>query len=106
MARRDNAEKEANDPYIWKAPELVVECLSPSNRKGSLDELLRDYRQVGVPDIWFAQPELHSMRQYTVKAGKLREAHWSGNQIVTASRPPLRVDLGELWQTFDRGLGA
>jgi Uma2 family endonuclease len=29
--------------YVWIAPKLVVECLSPSNRKGSIYQLLADY---------------------------------------------------------------
>jgi Uma2 family endonuclease len=46
---QDRAETAANDPYIWAVPELIVECLSPSNRKGSIQELLADceYRRAG-----------------------------------------------------------
>jgi Uma2 family endonuclease len=48
---RDRAETASNDPYIWTAPELIVECLSPSNRRGSIRELLADYARVAVPEV-------------------------------------------------------
>src|ERR1700735_1737964 len=48
----DSARTGAADPYIWAVPDLLVECLSPSNRKGTMRELLADYERAAVPEVW------------------------------------------------------
>jgi Uma2 family endonuclease len=39
------------------APDLVLEVLSPSNRDDDLEDKRPAYRQAGVPEIWFVDPE-------------------------------------------------
>jgi Uma2 family endonuclease len=42
---------------IEGAPDLVLEVLSPSNRDEDLDDKRPAYRQAGVKEIWFVDPE-------------------------------------------------
>ena len=55
--RQDWQEKDRDDPYVWKAPQLLVECLSPANRKGSAQKLLDDYATIKAPEVWAALSE-------------------------------------------------
>jgi len=54
----DSARTGATDPYIWAAPDLIVECLSPSNRKGSVRELLAGLRANRRSGGLAARPEV------------------------------------------------
>jgi Uma2 family endonuclease len=70
--RRDRAKNAGNDPYIWPVPELIVECLSLSNRKGSNQELLADYARIAVPEVWLLEPALPQLTAYHYESGTLQ----------------------------------
>ena len=99
--RRDRAETAANDPYIWAVPELIVECLSPSNRKGPIQELLADYARIAVPEVWLLDPKPPQFTAYRYESGALRQclATESG-RVTPLLLPNVTVDLGELWAAF------
>jgi Uma2 family endonuclease len=103
--KQGNASKAANDPYIWVVPELVVECLSPSNRKGAFDELMADYASIGVPEAWVALPEKRQLTSYLLEEGELRRAWQAEAGPVTPLRlPHVTVEVTDLWRAFDREL--
>jgi Uma2 family endonuclease len=100
--RRDRLETAGNDPYIWTAPELIVECLSPSNRKGSVQELLADYTRIAVPEVWLLDPQFRQFTSYGFESGALSERLTSGNGPVTPLRlPQVTVSLADLWEAFE-----
>jgi Uma2 family endonuclease len=102
---RDKAKRDPDDPYIWTPPELLVECLSPSNRKGAVEELLSDYEGIQVPEAWFFYPEQPVLVMHECQNGRLREARCVERGIVSAvPLPGVRVDLDELWSAFRAGL--
>jgi Uma2 family endonuclease len=43
--------------YLDVAPEIVVEVLSPNDRRGELSEKLRDYFSAGVDQVWVLEPK-------------------------------------------------
>ncbi|MEJ7596092.1 MAG: Uma2 family endonuclease [Planctomycetaceae bacterium] len=49
---------------IKGVPDLVIEILSPSNRKHDLELKNRLYEQSGVPEYWIVDPENQSVTQY------------------------------------------
>jgi Uma2 family endonuclease len=100
--RRDRAETAANDPYIWTVPELIVECLSPSNRKGSILELLADYGRIAVPEVWLFDPKPLQFTSYRFESGVLKP--WLATQsglVAPMLLPNVAVDLAALWAAFD-----
>jgi Uma2 family endonuclease len=99
--RRDSAETAGNDPYIWTVPELLVECLSPSNRKGSIQELLSDYARIAVAEVWLLDPNPPQFTSYLYESGALRQrlAIESG-RVTPLLLPNVTVDLAELWAAF------
>jgi Uma2 family endonuclease len=99
--RRDRAQKPANDPYIWTAPELIVECLSPSNRKGSVQELLADYARIAVPEVWLLDPKPPQFSSYRYDSGALNQWMTTETGRVTPFLlPNVIVNLTDLWEAF------
>jgi Uma2 family endonuclease len=99
--RRDRAETAGNDPYIWTVPELIVECLSPSNRKGSVQELLADYARIAVPEVWLLDPKLPQFTSYRYDSGALKQWLAAESGLVTPILlPNATVDLSGLWAAF------
>jgi Uma2 family endonuclease len=99
--RRDSAETAGNDPYIWTAPELIVECLSPSNRKGSIQELLADYARIAVPEVWLLDPKQPQFSSYRYDSGALNQRLTTECGTVSpVLLANVTVDLAELWEAF------
>jgi Uma2 family endonuclease len=99
--RRDRAEAKQNDPYIWAAPELVVECLSPSNRKGSVQELLADYARIAVPEVWLIDPGPPQFTPFRYESGALKP--WlitEAGRVTPFLLPHVTVNLDQLWQAY------
>jgi Uma2 family endonuclease len=99
--RQDSAQTAENDPYIWTAPDLLVECLSPSNRKGSIQELLADYARIAVPEVWLIDPQPPQFTSYRYDSGALKP--WLTTETGPVSPlllPNVTVDLAELWAAF------
>jgi Uma2 family endonuclease len=48
------------------APDLVVEIISPNDRAADLDAKIDDYQAAGVPLIWVVNPEIRTVRPYTL----------------------------------------
>ena len=102
--RRDRAETAENDLYIWAVPELLVECLSPSNRKGSIRTLLANYAQIAVPEVWLLDPKPPRFTSYRYESGALKEGLIAASGCVTPCLlPKVTVDLAELWAAFEGG---
>ena len=100
--RQDRAQTARNDPYIWAVPELIVECLSPSSRKGAVQELLADYARIAVPEVWLLDPKLPRFTSYRYESGALRE--WltaETGQIAPVRMPEVIVDVPQLWAAFE-----
>jgi len=98
--RRDRTETAGNDPYIWAVPDLLVECLSPSNRKGSIQQLLADYELIAVPEVWLLDPKPPQFTSYRFESGALRPWQTMERGVVTPLLPGVTVDLADLWAAF------
>ena len=68
--------------YIWTAPVLIAECLSPANRRGKVEDLVRDYQSIGVPELWLFNPKKRTFEGY-------------GHSALST-----QIDLDELWRAF------
>ena len=97
---RDVEPARERDHYVWSAPELLVECLSPANRKGSVEKLLEDYALIRAPEVWLIYPEQRAMRAYSFEEDR-REQQFAGNEVLTPERlAGARVDLSEIWKVI------
>jgi Uma2 family endonuclease len=99
--RRDREETAQNDPYIWAVPELIVECLSPSNRKGSVQQLLADYARIAAPEVWLLDPKPPQFISYRYESGVLKQrVAAEGGHMNPILLPKVTVNLAELWAAF------
>ena len=71
------------DGYVWITPFLIAECLSPANRRGQVEDLMKDYQSIGVPELWLFNPEKRTFEGY-------------GHSALSS-----QIDLDELWRAFD-----
>ena len=66
--------------YLEIPPDLVVEVLSPDDRRKHVREKIKDYVKNGVKLVWLVDPE---MRTVTVYAGSLRGTELDESETIT-----------------------
>jgi Uma2 family endonuclease len=64
---RKGREPHAGDPNFQGAPDLVVEVLSPSNRRYDQKIKLEAYEEAGVPEYWLVDPMARTVVIYTLE---------------------------------------
>jgi Uma2 family endonuclease len=78
-------------------PELVVEVLSPSNRRYDLRDKRQIYREAGVSEIWFIDAELRQIVVDRRQAGSYAEEIVSADRVASAALPGFWLDASWLW---------
>lgn len=85
-------------------PDLVIEILSPSNRKDDLPggEKWKLYRSFGVPSYWTVDPATRTITQYERHAGQLVETGrlGLGEELVSPLFPGITLPVAELFQSL------
>jgi Uma2 family endonuclease len=100
--QRDHDET-AGRGYVWAAPRLVVECLSPSNRKGSVHQLLADYESAQVREVWLIDPRKRVVERYLLGGGLLELVETQADGELGGKNVPCTIEISRLWQAFDTG---
>jgi Uma2 family endonuclease len=86
------------DGYIHSAPELVVEVLSPANRRRERESKLRDYESLGVPEIWVVSPEAQTFEVLLLKEAKLTTVALLREGTLRPTQfPEVTVDIATVW---------
>jgi Uma2 family endonuclease len=87
---------------VFGPPDLVVEVLSPSTRAYDEGAKARLYAEAGVPELWFADPNLFEFRLFVLRDGQYiavesdPDGHF--HSIVV---PDLIVDPAQLFADMD-----
>lgn len=82
--------------YLDVAPEIVVEVLSPNDRRGDLADKIRDYFSAGVDRVWVLDSRQRCVSVYRTPSDvqELRP----GDVLTDEARfPGFRVVVGELF---------
>jgi Uma2 family endonuclease len=79
-------------------PELVIEVLSPSNRRYDLRDKRQIYREAGVGEVWFIDAELRQIVVDRRQAGSYLEAIVSAGKVSSAVLQGFWVDATWLWE--------
>jgi Uma2 family endonuclease len=86
------------DGYIHSAPALIVEALSRANRLPERESKLRDYQDLGVPEVWVLSPEARTFEILQLQDGKLRAVSiLREGQIRPLKFPDVVVDTATVW---------
>jgi Uma2 family endonuclease len=86
-----------SDPYSHIVPEMVIEIVSPANRKGALDRLLKNYAEFGIPEVLLFHPELRTYESY--RGLTLAQTAQTG-PVSPPTMPEVTIDLDQLWMEF------
>jgi Uma2 family endonuclease len=78
-------------------PELVVEVLSPSNRRYDLRDKRQIYREAGVGEVWFIDAELRQIIVDRRQAGSYSEEMVSAGRVFSDVLTGFWVDASWLW---------
>jgi Uma2 family endonuclease len=81
---------------IFGAPDLVIEILSPSDRR--VDEVQKRgrYALAGIREYWLVDPEARSVEQLVLR-DRNYESNGAFREAITASVCDARIDLTRVW---------
>lgn len=91
--RRVSAPKEQ---IIRTPPLLCIEVLSPEDRMSRMREKVRDYLEMGVPEVWVVDP---ATRSVTVCAGATSVEHTTGE--LTIPETPVVLAIADIFKVLD-----
>jgi Uma2 family endonuclease len=80
-------------PTLINPPMIAIEILSPSDSFTELAEKLRDYEEMGIPNIWIIDPQVRRSWFYE---GSLIEK----NRLIVADSP-IYLDVPEMFARYD-----
>jgi len=80
------------------APDLVIEVLSPSNANHDVINKFAKYREVGVKEIWFVDPDTGYANTYKLKDGKYSVDFYGAEDAIPVEiLPGFAVDMKEIF---------
>ena len=86
------------DGYIHSPPEPVVEVLPPADTRSERAEKLRDYEEIGVPEVWVLSLETRTAEVLRLEKGKLRTVLVvSEGELRPVCFPEVVVDVPSIW---------
>jgi Uma2 family endonuclease len=80
-------------------PDLVVEVLSPSNRRYDLRDKRLIYREAGVGEVWFIDAALRQIIRDRRQVGSYTEDIVTAGRVSSAVLPGFWIDASWLWAT-------
>jgi Uma2 family endonuclease len=89
--------------YVDGAPDLVVEVLSPSNRRHDQVTKFGFYAEAGVRECWIVDPERESLTVYALGDGRFNEVPNEAGVARSGVLPGLEIDIPELFADLRQG---
>ena len=85
------------------APDLIMEILSPGNKKKDLQNKYEVYEESGVKEYWIIHPEERMLMKYTLTEGKYiaSKLFTSGEVVASVCVEGFQLDLDELFKNLD-----
>jgi len=80
------------------APDMVVEILSPSNRKKDQIEKFYLYQRAGVREYWIADPKVKMITVYVMQENREYD---DGNVYLKGEKVPVHIFNGHLIEVSD-----
>ncbi|HYV13398.1 MAG TPA: Uma2 family endonuclease [Pyrinomonadaceae bacterium] len=86
---------QADDSYYEGPPDLAIEVLSPSDRKGYIERKLAIYLETGTRSIWLVNPRRRTVEVIS-SSGERRTLH-EDDELVDDTIPDFRVKVSEIF---------
>ena len=81
--------------YVLSTPELIVEVVSPANRKGNLQELLGHYASIRIPEVWFVYLDRRQVQRLRLAGGNYIEMDRVSEGELAVLGVTIKID--EMW---------
>ena len=91
------------EDYMIGAPDLVVEVLSPSNRRQDLVQKAALYQSNGVPEYWVVDPDAKAIAVNVLTNGRYAARPAEGGTLRSAVLPGLVVVLADVFPEGGQG---
>ncbi len=86
----------SDEHYYDGPPDLAIEVLSPSNRKGYINRKLAVYLETGTRSVWLVDPR-HRTVEAISSTGERRTLHET-DELVDDTVPGFRVKVSEIFE--------
>lgn len=87
--------KQADDDYYNGPPELVVEVLSPGDRKGYVERKLALWLETGARSVWLVNPQRRTVE--VISSLDNRRTLHETDELVDDTVPGFRVKVSEIF---------
>jgi Uma2 family endonuclease len=91
--------------WVYGAPTLLVEVLSPGTARRDRTEKLRLYAESGVDEYWVVDPAERQIEFLRGEAGRFVVALPEGRLYRSEAVPGLELDLEAFWGEVEKRLG-
>ncbi len=91
------------DGYPHGAPDLVIEILSPSNRRNDLIHKKRLYAEHGVREYWIVDGATETVTRFWLRNGRYSRGEVRHRSIRLRILPQVGVDLMAIWRALRMG---
>jgi len=100
--RREHADRMGEE--FWEGADLVVEVVSPDDRRRDLETKRGEYAQAGIPEYWIVDPETQRITVLTLAGAEyaVRGDFGAGEQATSALLPGFAVDVAAVFAATDR----
>ena len=100
--RREHADRMGEE--FWEGADLVVEVVSPDDRRRDLETKRGEYAQAGIPEYWIVDPETQRITVLTLAGAEyaVRGDFGAGEQATSALLPGFAVDVAPVFAATDR----
>jgi Uma2 family endonuclease len=91
-------EMKIQDGLFCSAPGLIVEVLSPSEKRSRKDEKMQDYATLDVTEAWIISPEAETVEIRQLRERRLeRIAIVADGSLQPARFPGVSIPVASLW---------
>jgi Uma2 family endonuclease len=86
------------DGYIHSAPQVVIDVLSAANTRLEREGKLRDYADLGIPEVWVLAPDARTVEILYLEDGKLRRSAVLAEGLLKPCHfPTAQIDIAGIW---------
>ena len=82
---------------ITGVPDLLIEVLSPSNRRHDTERKRDRYERAGVREFWLVDPDARCIEQLLLHRRRYRLAAVAGHELRLRLLRGVAIDLREVW---------
>jgi Uma2 family endonuclease len=87
---------ELQSGYLYLAPDLAIEVLSPTEGPPDTAAKIKDYLQAGTQEIWVIDPEAQTLVVYTPQG--LSQTYTLADQLSSPLLPGLRLSVAAIFE--------